>query len=328
MAVPVTQEQILQELQSMQQAMSILKQNNDLLQQQLQQKVSIQQSSESFSNVHFSAQMAKPDKFSGGIHNSAPRAWLTQITTYLDYCGVRDFQRVAVASSYLTEAALNWFSTLSSEQKSSWSLFVQQFQSHFVPVDSAHQARATLDTIRMRDNINIYNNLFNQCIIRIPDMHAKDQIHRYLQGLPIDLQRDLVTKEFGSLHEAMNTATRISSLRATLKPRTPFVSHPQTVHRSINPSTNIPPRIASSVPMDLSYLQEQSELEENVPEQKYENGTEEQQQLHVMKRNWPKKLSEEERRKCFAEGRCLRCRQTGHIGKNCPMFPSSHPKKF
>jgi hypothetical protein len=31
-----------------------------------------------------------------------------------------------------------------------------------------------------------------------------------------------------------------------------------------------------------------------------------------------KKLSEEDRKKYFAEGRCFRCGQQGHIGKNCP----------
>ena len=31
-----------------------------------------------------------------------------------------------------------------------------------------------------------------------------------------------------------------------------------------------------------------------------------------------KKLTQEERDRCMKEGRCLRCREKGHIAKNCP----------
>ena len=39
----------------------------------------------------------------------------------------------------------------------------------------------------------------------------------------------------------------------------------------------------------------------------------------------PKKLTPEERDKCFKEGRCLRCRQKGHMAASCTTYTKLPP---
>ena len=39
----------------------------------------------------------------------------------------------------------------------------------------------------------------------------------------------------------------------------------------------------------------------------------------------PKKLTPEERDRCFKEGHCLRCRQKGHMATSCATFSNSPP---
>ena len=39
----------------------------------------------------------------------------------------------------------------------------------------------------------------------------------------------------------------------------------------------------------------------------------------------PKKLTPEERNKCFKEGQCLRCRQKGHMAASCTTYMNLPP---
>ena len=39
----------------------------------------------------------------------------------------------------------------------------------------------------------------------------------------------------------------------------------------------------------------------------------------------PKKLTPEERDKCFKEGRCLRCREKGHMAASCTTYTNLPP---
>ena len=39
----------------------------------------------------------------------------------------------------------------------------------------------------------------------------------------------------------------------------------------------------------------------------------------------PKKLTPEERDKCFKEGRCLRCRKKGHMATSCTTYTNLPP---
>ena len=47
--------------------------------------------------------------------------------------------------------------------------------------------------------------------------------------------------------------------------------------------------------------------------------------MDVDTKEQPQKLTPEERNKCFKEGRCLRCRQKGHMASACTTYTTAPP---
>ena len=88
----------------------------------------------------------------------------------------------------------------------------------------------------------------------------------------------MCTKDYNTLNEAMRDAERIEA--AIRRTRG------QPSNKSNKPSTPKPTNDGAE-PMEIGNIQLQ-------------------------------KLTPAEREKCMKEGRCLRCREKGHIAKNCP----------
>ena len=127
---------------------------------------------------------------------------------------------------------------------------------------------------QLRD-VATFNEDFQKIILDIPNISIEEQIDRYTRGLKNYIWKELCTKEYTKLSDAMRDAERVESAHKR-------VANPSKGNKN-NPSSGT----TNPVPMELGNVQLQ-------------------------------KLTPEERQKCMKEGLCLRCREKGHMAKNCP----------
>lgn len=144
----------------------------------------------------------------------------------------------------------------------------------------------------MKD-VPTFNDDFNKILLDIPDMGVKDQIDRYSRGLKPYIWKALCTKEYSKLSDVMRDAERVESAFRRSGP--PSSSR----HTDAKPSNG-----SGSSAHGGPVAMEIGNVGLRFPTQGANVGV--------------KKLDKEERERCMREGLCLRCRQKGHLAKNCP----------
>jgi len=292
-------------------------------------------------------------------------SWLFEMVSYLDVCYVPEPQRLNVASSYLKDAALQWWigqnRLPAHERPTTWLAFTAALRERFQPLAASRTARAQLRVLRQgKMNVAEYSNKFYTLVNLITDMGEADQIETFISGLRHDLAREVDLREPRTLQSAMTSAQKVELL---LDNRNSYASSSTS---GAGTSNYIPALTSStsslSAPMELGnmnvengndevdqeyqlYLAQGDEYESNYgtwdDEEKGDQGSdekEEAEQLNAMqssnltgKRHAAPFLSKEEFTRCMKNGLCLRCKQPGHVARYCslprPPFRSP-PNRF
>jgi hypothetical protein len=253
-----------------------------------------------------------------------------------------DTAKVQSSSLFLKGRAAEWWE---SEDKSggimdSWDQFVERLRHRYHPLRHADQARARIRSLKQTGSASAYADVFQSALAPIKDMAEADKIFNFIMGLS---SREVANKvregEPKTLHDAMDLAVRTEMLllpsRNNRLPSNFGRSHAQSA-------------ASGSVPMDLN----------NIDDDPDANGTDTQsatpnanasalatliKELNAVKlslnalsqpksaprdhSNGAKKksnhipgLTAEEVRKLIQEGRCLKCKQLGHMKRDCPNF--------
>lgn len=215
----------------------------------------------------------------------------------------------------------------------SWTEFRSAFLFRFSPSDTSRIARLKLHTVEQRSSVADYNAAFFNQMELIHDMSAADQVMQYILGLKQNIRNDVDRENPTTLTDAMHLAQRDDTRMYNLNRYT----HNHMKSRSGYGGGRSNNSYQQTSPMELGSMDSEDTYGEE--EQKYDV---ELDQLNAfMRRNGPSrpsnsrptppsssgapltKLTPEEREKCVREGRCFRCRQTGHQSRECPKYPSS-----
>ena len=234
----------------------------------------------------------KPSTFNG---RGSVSSWCVQMENYLD--GSDDIHSLNIALSYLSGNAHEWWIVHSKSEEGgsirSWNDFKQALAQRFETLNKEKIARDKLARWRQVKDVPAFNDDFNKILLDIPDMGVKDQIDRYSRGLKPYIWKALCTKEYTKLSDLMRDAERVeSAFKRSGNPPSSRQTNTKPGNGSFTSGTSGPE------PMDIG----------NVEIKRSVHGANFQLQ----------KLSKEERDRCMREGLCLRCRQKGHLAKNCP----------
>ena len=222
----------------------------------------------------------KPTPFKGESKTSI-ESWLSQMELYVhDEAPDRAF---AVAVSYLEGDAHTWYQTYKTTRNvATWEELKEALLKRFNPLDKALAARDKLARWRQVKDVTSFNRDFRQILLDIPDISEAEKLDRYTRALKSHIWEPLCTKNYETLEDCMTDALKVEAAKRGSKQRSPG----QFGNNSSNQGSS--GGGSGAVPMDLSAT------------------------------DVIKKLTPEERDRCMKEGLCLRCREKGHLSRDCP----------
>jgi len=293
-----------------------------------------------------------------GTSGSNAHQWLMEVERYFTAVnlGADHAQCVLYASTFLKDTASIWFGTMSKESgsPSTWDEFKSRFLSRFQPIAAAKVARAQLRLLKQKYRVAGYSQEFLRVVQLIPDMHLTDQLESYMVGLSPDLALEVERKEPQTLLEAMEFAQRIelmSSGRRHVYGRLPGMHHFSRSSASQGHND----------PMEISAIHQVDDANdffygtEHPPSQAETALAEVVEQVQALKLNGmfqrggggggsrgrgghrgghggsrssnssqgPLGLSKEEFAQLMREGKCFKCKGTGHQARHCTVAPQS-----
>ena len=236
--------------------------------------------------------------------------WLNSVRTYLlinkDIYSTDD-KKVGYALSFMTEgtakswAAVRTQAALDALSFGTFPDFITDFKTTFQSTNSAAEATTWLTNTRVRNNDYLpkYMGEFKLKVVEAeldPTTHAATIIHYLRAGIPVWLSDRIYGMEvipttpkgwYEKIDQFLSQRRFAASVAKQHSSRTPVAFHNPTTTR------NTPSRDPNALDVDINER--------------------------------PKKLTPEERDKCFKEGRCLRCRQKGHMAASCTTYTKLPP---
>ncbi len=219
----------------------------------------------------------KPESYKG---KGSIVSWITHITNYVGSTDPRNALIIAV--SYLDGPAHEWWivfrETDEGKAIQTWPELQPALIKRFDTLNKVKIARDKLAKWKQIKDVPSFNDDFQRIILDIPNISVEEQIDRYTRGLKAYIWKELCTKEYSTLNDAMRDAERVESAHKRLGTKSPRQDPTPRTRTTTTPEPT---------PMDIGNVQ-------------------------------LKKLTPAERDQCRKEGRCFRCRQKGHMASNCP----------
>jgi hypothetical protein len=293
----------------------------------------------------------KPERFDGSDVKKT-LTFLEAVKLYLELAGISTLpgpEVVKHAQQFLSGAAMSWFASVQSSAAAArivdWTTFESRLKSKYLPYGYEKTARTELSQTHLSQfnrDLQAFHARFDDILMHVDDMNPKDQIHTYLNAIKNydKLHERVFTKYYEhpewTLKDVMDFATATEKL---LQHSRMFQPHAQRSFPAVmrtggyERSSNRAAPASSSTPMDLSNV----ESKYSAPQFHAEPTESLSQSLAAMSfRPRPQtgaprsqgagtlqKLTPEERDRCFREGLCLRCRQSGHLAASCPKNPKN-----
>jgi Retrotransposon gag protein/Zinc knuckle len=263
-----------------------------------------------------SLRLKDPDLFYGRTKDDVDR-WLFQIEQYLRAAGENDdAYRVAYAASLLRGRALAWWekmvkqnaSTGIDESNCSWKQFVEGLKFTFTSPNKSQRARDRLDVLTQRTSAADYANRFDALVYEIEDMGDAEILNAFWRGLKSDIKTFITLGKRPDNYEALVArAIEVDELLFGNRSRFPIQMSGYGMQQPMNAN-----RIQGPVPMQLGTLVNVGRHAAS----SLKGGPQPQAPIH---REYKlQKLTPEEKERMTKEGRCFRCREKGHLSKDCP----------
>jgi Retrotransposon gag protein/Zinc knuckle len=137
--------------------------------------------------------------------------WVFRTERYFESTGiVLGKEQVQFASTLLDGVAANWLRCMLAEpgtsMPTSWIVFKEALIKQFQPLADEEDARQKLMRLTQRKSVRQYVQLFMDTALRLPDMHVKDKIFRFKEGLTLQCREWVTRARPDTLLEAMEAA--------------------------------------------------------------------------------------------------------------------------
>ena len=239
----------------------------------------------------------EPEKFSGGTSEPSIFNWVDQVDAYLTALGHENtVQGAATASAYLQGQARTWLRFVKGEAMAgrapaiaSWPDLRQRMIDKFTPLNFKQVAMDRLQRLVQLKAVRSFNQRFSELLLEIgSSMTEESLLLTYLNNLKPALSVQVRLQQPTTVLAAMKLAEAADDAVWQVNRDRPPARPPQHQPRAQQRHSQ-PPRSHSNgsgpQPMELGALSA---------------------------------LTDTERKKMMSEGKCFKCRQTGHRAKDCP----------
>ena len=222
-----------------------------------------------------------PSRYDGRRDPDTIRSWLLEMSNYASFHGLTPPQRIAIVPFYLSGPAATWWTALraNDEVPLGWGGVEDAFKKEFLPKNHISRLRTQLTDLKQTTSVAAYSAAFRQILLSLPKMDPDWVLHLYIQGLKTETRLDVEQKDPESLNDAEAHALRVDDIR---------FSHP---NRQQNPGQRNGNKNGNKPTV--------SAIDTN------------------NNRNRLAKLTDAERQRLKAQGACFKCRQPGHLAKDC-----------
>lgn len=252
--------------------------------------------------------------------------------------------QIDFALVHMSGAAAAWWTGLPADKKSairSWEDFTAALRARFRPVQGAMLARQRLSKIRQRggQTVGQFAHLFQTTLLPITDMSDADQVHRFVSGLLPHLAAKVWRNPPATLSDAIQAAVQLEAsgnfgrAAAHSAPRhhTPnYASHSTSAPMDINhiefddddyDDAPPPDSAASAPPAPAAPGADMQTLLAQMQAMQHSFNTLQQRKPAPFRSASSDRVSglkPGEIDQLQAEGRCFRCKQKGHMKRDCP----------
>lgn len=273
----------------------------------------------------------KPPVYQGERDGFLCEAWLTAMRRYFLGADIPAAKQTLTAVSYMAAAAALWWEGQALDDLCSWVEFAAAFRSEFCPAGFTDQVRSLLFTIKMTSTVSDYVARTRKylALLGAGDMHeqARSMLEEsakscFVNGAPLALKQQLLNFEINnpshvSIHTMCNAAERFDGIfhyqpdssTSTSAPPVPKPNHDHHPNLLATPYRDPMAMEIDNLVIAVNALTRRMDSNNGNNRNNYRR------QPNYGNRLPP--LTQQERERLRAQGGCFKCRQLGHIAREC-----------
>lgn len=246
---------------------------------------------------------AKPEAFYGKP-NEDVGLWIFQTNLWFTGAGnLTDIEKITLASGLLRGAALIWWRSVYDQppMPATWEAFKTAITHAFQPINPAETARDRLANLHQTGPVSTYAATFRSIALQIPGITDDEKRDRFIRGLKKWTMQDVKLRNPATFDEAVCVAVRFDSIHT-------WRSNPnsgKTVSRISNPE---PMEVDSGklyATRSQPFFAAANALNSRPP-------------YRTPSAPLRKPLTDREREELRRANKCFKCRQAGHLARDCP----------
>lgn len=281
-------------------------------------------------------------------------SWLRNVKKQFDWNENHfpdDASKIKFASLHLDGPALEWWDSLNKSQSTviaTYDEFVKHLYARYRPQLAAEEARKQLADLRQHGSVSSLSNKVLTLVAHVPKMHEEDKIFAFKRALDSRIAGKVSENKPETLHEAITIAVEAEQYigrTGTAKGAPYFGGFKGSYQAGRNGAAS---SSSGSIPMEVNHIggdaeaHSESEFHEvetggynisNEPHQLLAMLQELKAQQHALASAFQKRgadqrkapaagnkvpgVSKEEFERCRKEGLCLKCKQSGHLARDC-----------